>query len=260
MSTILYSDDTHQCIKFGDLSPEAEVQSNQFLVVHNKRGMLIDCGGYRIYKDLLGEMARYLPAGSLDYIFLSHQDPDIGSGLNLWLPVCKAQILVSSLWIRFIPAFCVRGLSDDRVMSLPDNGMVFELGGSPLVAVPAHFMHSPGNFHLYDPVSKILFSGDLGASLGSETENIISVDAFAQHIQYMSGFHNRYMPSRKACRQWVEMVRQLDVAMVVPQHGARFSGPEVVARFYDWIENEPTAVDDNTDGLYRLPEGVPGRI
>lgn len=157
MSIILYDDGEHQCVKFGDLSPGGEVQSNQFLIIHNKRGLLLDCGGYRIFKSLLGAIAHHLPAGSLEYIFLSHQDPDIGSGLNLWLPICKAKILISGLWTRFIPAFCVRGLSEDRLDPIPDAGKVFELAGSPLVAVPGHFMHSPGNFHLYDPVSKILF-------------------------------------------------------------------------------------------------------
>jgi len=257
MATVLYEDDAHRCIKFGDLSPDDEVQSNQFLITHNKRGLLIDCGGYRIYKSLLGAIARYLPAGSLDYIFLSHQDPDIGSGLNLWLPICSAKIIISGLWTRFIPAFCVRGLSEDRLEPLQDSGKVFDLAGSPLVAVPAHFMHSPGNFHLYDPVAKILFSSDLGASIGADVENITTLDEFSQHIQFMSGFHNRYMPSRKVCAAWAAMVRQLDIQMIVPQHGARFTGKDVCDRFISWIEAEPTAADDQPAQFFSLPEGTP---
>jgi len=256
MSIVLYEDAAHRCIKFADLSPGGEVQSNQFLVVHNKRGMLIDCGGYQIYKPLLAAIARYLPAGALDYIFLSHQDPDIGSGINLWLPISPAKIVVSRLWTRFISAFCVRGLSDDRLEVIPDGGRVLTLNSCFLVAVPAHFLHSPGNFHLYDPTARILFSGDLGASLGTKTENITTEAEFAQHIQFMSGFHNRYMPSRKACAKWVAMARQLNIEMIVPQHGARFTGKEVVERFFSWVESEPTAIDDNLDELYQLPEGA----
>ena len=32
-----------------------------------------------------------------------------------------------------------------------------------MYALPAHFLHSVGNFHIYDPIAKILYTGDLGA-------------------------------------------------------------------------------------------------
>jgi flavorubredoxin len=37
--------------------------------------------------------------------------------------------------------------------------------GVELKIIPAHFLHSTGNFTLYDPISKILFSGDIGVSV-----------------------------------------------------------------------------------------------
>ncbi len=253
MAIVLYDDGNHKCIKFHDLTDSGEIQSNQFLILDNKRGLLLDCGGYRVYRDLLGAIAHFIPAGCLDYIFLSHQDPDIGSGLNLWLPICKAQIMISALWARFIPAFCVRGLSEKRVTTIDDSGMRFQLGESRLMAVPGHFMHSPGNFHLYDETSKILFTSDLGASINPEMEQISTVEEFENHISSMSGFHNRYIPSSLLCRKWVEMVRPLDVEMIVPQHGARFCGKEIVEQFYSWVEQEKTAVDDFADTLFKLP-------
>jgi flavorubredoxin len=256
MSTILYDDGNHKCIKFDNLTEGGEIQSNQFLIIHNRRELLIDCGGYRIYQNLLGALSRHLPAGSLDYIFLSHQDPDIGSGLNLWLPICKAQIMISALWLRFIPAFCVRGLSETRTTAIPDHGMRFSLAGCDLFAIPGHFLHSPGNFHLYDPLSKILFTGDLGASIEPISENIQTESEFTEHIGSMAGFHNRYIASNMACRRWAEMVRPLDVEMIVPQHGARISGKALVDTFYDWVASEKTAVDSFSDNLYQLPEGL----
>lgn len=254
MSIILFDDGRHKCIKFDDLTIGDEVQSNQFLIVHDGRGILVDCGGYQIYQNVLLAVSRYLPAGSLDYIFLSHQDPDVGSGLDLWLPICRAQIMISALWAKYIPAFCVRGLSESRVTPIPDRGVIFDLAGSPLTAVPAHFLHSPGNFQLYDPVSKILFSGDLGASFNSDKENIETLEDFNSHINRMRSFHNRNMASNTACRHWATMVRQLDVEMIVPQHGARITSKALVEEFLKWVENEKTAVDDFGDDLYRLPE------
>lgn len=253
MAIVLFDNGTHKCIKFNDLTGDGEIQSNQFLIIDNRKGLLLDCGGYRIYSALLGAISRYLPAGALEYIFLSHQDPDIGSGLNLWLPVSQAQIIISELWTRFIPAFCVRGLSQDRMTPIPDKGMRFLLGEAELIATPAHFLHSPGNFHLYDSISKILFTGDLGASIGTEKEAITSPEEFKEHIPYISGFHNRYIPSNKACKAWANIAKQLDIEMIVPQHGARFVGKEQVEMFYNWVVTEKTALDDFSDNLFAIP-------
>jgi flavorubredoxin len=255
MSTILYEDTNHKCIKFDGLVGEGEIPSNQFLIIHERRGLMLDCGGYRVYKNLLGALAGFLPAGAIDYIFLSHQDPDVGSGLNLWLPICSsAKVMISSLWQDFIPAFCVRGLSGDRLFPIPDKGVRFELNGSPLVAIAAHFLHSPGCFHLYDPVAKILFTSDLGTSITPHKSVIDTKEDFALHTTNMRAFHRRYMASNVVVKQWCAMVRQLDVEMIVPQHGAHIVGTSLVEAFYRWVEEEKTAVDDFSETLYQLPD------
>jgi flavorubredoxin len=241
MSTILYSDDEHQYIQLKNQVIDGAIQASQFLIKHNSRGMLIGCGGQRIYKNVLAALSAHLPSGSLEYIFLPHQDPDIGSGLNLWLPICKAQVMISSLWTRFLPAFCVQGLLESRVTAIPDQGMRVDLAGCSLVAVPAHFLYSPGNFHLYDPVSKILFTANLGASMMSQAENIATEEAFKRHVPQMDLFHNRYMSGSEASRRWVALTRQLDVEMIVPQYGARITGKALVERFYQWVEKEKAA-------------------
>ena len=73
------------------------------------------------------------------------------------------------------------------------------------------------------------------------------------HIATMIGFHRRYMISNKICRFWVNMVRQLDVEMIVPQHGCRFEGKAMVNRFLDWIEKLECGVDLMTQDSYRAP-------
>lgn len=241
MSIILYTDDKHQCIQLKNQVIDGETQASQFLVKHNSRGMLIGCGGQRIYKNVLAALSAHLPSGSLDYIFLPHQDPDIGSGLNLWLPICKAQVLISSLWTRFLPAFCIQGLLESRVTAIPDQGIKIDLAGSSLVTVPAHFLYSPGNFHLYDPVSKILFTANLGASIKAQMENIETEEEFERHIPQMALFHERYMPGNEACCRWAALARQMDVEMIVPQYGARITGKALVEKFYQWVETEKTA-------------------
>ena len=122
-----------------------------------------------------------------------------------------------------------------------------------LLALPAHFLHAEGNFQFYDPVSKILFSGDLGASIVTSGKASEPVTDFASHIQYMEGFHKRYIVAGKICKYWANMVRQLDIEQIVPQHGNRFVGKDAVNKFIDWIEQLECGVDLMTQDSYRLP-------
>ncbi len=126
-------------------------------------------------------------------------------------------------------------------------------GAAAIVALPAHFLHSEGNFHFYDPVAKILFSGDLGASIVSPEAAGEPVKDFDAHLRTMLGFHRRYMGSNKVCRLWASMVRELDIEMIVPQHGSRFVGREMVGRFIDWVESLNCGMDLLTQDSYRVP-------
>ena len=85
------------------------------------------------------------------------------SSLALWLAL-KPDIkcYTSWLWCTFIPHF---GGAHDTFVPVPDEGMQIDFGGCTMSIVPAHFLHSSGNHHLYDQEAKILFSGDVGAAL-----------------------------------------------------------------------------------------------
>ena len=143
------------------------IQANQHLIVHGGEGMILDPGGHKVYAKALAESLAQLGSGSLKYIFLSHQDPDIVAGLNGWLLSTDAVAWAPALWLRFIPHFGIDKYVIDRLKPIPDEGMYLSLGGAELMILPAHFLHSVGNMHVYDPTSKILYSGDLGASVGS---------------------------------------------------------------------------------------------
>ena len=113
--------------------------------------------------------------------------------------------------------------------------MQIKLGDRHFQLVPAHYLHSSGNFHLFDPVSKILFSGDVGAALLPQEADLFVTD-FAAHAPHMKKFHQRWMPSNTAKDAWLSRVRKLGVEMICPQHGAIFRGDDV-NRFFDWFDD-----------------------
>ncbi|MFO1402845.1 MAG: MBL fold metallo-hydrolase [Steroidobacteraceae bacterium] len=216
------------------------VPTNQVLIQDGSESILLDPGGHKVHYSLMNEVSGLVPIGELKYLFFSHQDPDIVAAANAWLMLTDAVAYISELWLRFIPHFGVDELMIPRLKPIPDAGMRLKLGNSEVVFLPAHFLHSPGNFQVYDPVSKTLFSGDLGASIAPGYVDVTDFDA---HVKYMEGFHLRYMPSAKANQAWAQMVRQLDIERIVPQHGAIFPDRKTSARFIDWVAKLPGAAD-----------------
>ncbi|MFO0735164.1 MAG: MBL fold metallo-hydrolase [Labilithrix sp.] len=248
--TILYDDGTHRNVLLEDFTAGGlAVQSNQHVIIHGQSGMILDPGGHKIYSKVLAATMSQLGRAKLETIFLSHQDPDIVAAINGWLMTTDAKAWVSALWTRFVPHFGLDRLVEDRLLPIPDQGLLHPLGASKVVFLPAHFLHSPGNFQVYDPTSKVLYSGDLGASIGPE---YVEVPDFDAHIDSMAGFHRRYMASNKTMRAWAKMVRELDIDIIAPQHGALFRGKPMVERFIAWCEELSCGVD-TLDDVYRVP-------
>ena len=245
----LFNENEHRNIMFSDLTEGFMVQANQHLIVHGNEAMILDPGGHKIYPKLFSGVSSVVRKKGLKYIFFSHQDPDIIASANAWLMVSDAEAYISELWIRFVPHFGVDKYVISRIHGIPDNGMTLNLGGVDLKIIPAHFLHSVGNFQVYDPVSKILYSGDLGASLGADYD---IVKDFNNHIQYMEAFHKRYIPSGEALKAWADMVKKLDINMIVPQHGAIFNTPELSKQFIEWVEGLSCGLDIMRD-IYKIP-------
>ncbi|HEY6879246.1 MAG TPA: MBL fold metallo-hydrolase [Polyangiales bacterium] len=246
---VLFDNGTHRNVLLEDVSGGGmAVQANQHLIIDGSAGMILDPGGHKVYSRVLSSTTSLLGRARLETIFLSHQDPDIVAAVNGWLMTTDAKAYVSELWTRFVPHFGLDRLVESRLLGIPDHGMELAIGASKVRAIPGHFLHSPGNFHVYDPVSKILYSGDLGASVGIEYREVTDFDA---HLPAMNGFHRRYMAGNAALRAWARVARSLDIEMIAPQHGALFKGKAMVERFISWCEGLRCGLD-LVDELYGL--------
>jgi flavorubredoxin len=255
MPRILFEENGHKVVLFADLVKGDGIQSNQLYIESNKHSAILDPGGALTYQPLQMAISKMTPLKNLDFVIASHQDPDIITSLDKWLLYSDAKIVISELWKRFLPHLVPEFVSEEhpgRIVPIPDKGAIIKFGDCELLALPAHFLHSVGNFHFYDTTSKILFSGDMGASL-TEGENGKPVEDFEGHIEKMLGFHQRYMVSNKACRLWAKMIRGLDVQMMVPQHGLPFEGPVMVNKFLDWISELECGVDKVSEKNYQVP-------
>lgn len=212
--------------------PEYLIDTNEYLVISNGESMLCDPGGVEIFPEVFAAISRHSDPADIRWIFASHQDPDIISSLALWLELNPELRCYSSwLWTSFIPHF---GGTDETFIAIPDQGMSMPLGKIALQAIPAHYLHSSGNFHVYDEKARLLFSGDVGAALLPAEANGLFVKDFDKHIVHAKGFHQRWMGSKAAVLDWCERASKMQIDLLCPQHGAIYQGQDVM-RFINWF-------------------------
>ncbi|WP_305909868.1 MBL fold metallo-hydrolase [Methylomarinum sp. Ch1-1] len=239
----LFDSAEHKFVLLNESEPGEEegVRSNQYLVLHGEKGVLLDPGGFGVMPSVLAELVRYVDTDNINAIILSHQDPDIVGGLTTWLELTNAPVYVSNIWLRFLPHY---GIADmKKFVGVPDAGMSCEISADfSLQLLPAHFLHSEGQINAYDPVSQILFTGDIGAAMLPPDIEYEFVDDFEAHLPYIEGFHRRYMVCNKAARLWVEAVSQLEITMLAPQHGPVYRG-QAVTDFLEWFRQLQCGVD-----------------
>ncbi|MCX7997999.1 MAG: MBL fold metallo-hydrolase [Leptospiraceae bacterium] len=237
----IYTEGTH---KWAIITQDPEranyiIDTNEYILQKEENFLLTDPGGIEIFPAVFSSLSSELSPSCLEYIFSSHQDPDIISSLSLWLDVSPSlKCFVSRLWVTFLPHF---GGNSETFISIPDKGMNFNFRGVSISFIPAHYLHSAGNFHLYDEKAKILFSGDVGAALLPETSSDIFVKDFDSHIRYAKGFHERWMGSNESKREWCEKVSKLKIDMLCPQHGLIYTGANI-ERFINWFYELPVGI------------------
>jgi flavorubredoxin len=233
ISTKIY-EGSHQWLMFGrdKNKPDSIIDSNQYVVHTANRCLLLDPGGYELFAPMMAAVLHYVPVEQITDLFASHQDPDVISSLSLWdqaLP--HARLHAPKIWEGFLRHY---GCESIEYVPIADNGGSLRLGSVELQFIPAHYLHSSANFHVYDPEAKILMSGDIGAALEA-VDAPIFVDNFEAHTEKMRYFHQRWMPSNQAKKVWIERVRNLDIDILAPQHGRMFKGDDV-QRFFDWFD------------------------
>lgn len=234
---VIFEEKDHSFIWLGLDESDAEkgVLTNQYLIRDGEKGAILDAGGYFVFERVLNSVQEFLKPENISLLLFSHQDPDVVGALNLWVDVApNAQIYVSELWERFLPHLGQE--VSEKINEIPDMGMRIPFGSSFIEAIPAHFLHSPGNFHFYDPISRGYFSGDMGAAIFPKGTWYLIVEDFEEHAKLMEAFHRRYISNRKAIELWLNRIRDLQIDFIAPQHGSVFQGDNV-KKFLQWMSS-----------------------
>ncbi|MBZ4399758.1 hypothetical protein OWM54_11395 [Myxococcus sp. MISCRS1] len=185
---------------------------------------------------LIGGMER------LSAVFINHQDPDVGSSASIisarYAP--RAGILCSEDTWRLIVH---QNLPRNRFIATEKFSQGLSVPtGHKLLPVPSPFCHFRGAVMLYDPQTRVLFTGDLFGGLTDANAKGLYADE--SDWAGIRAFHQIYMPVNAALARTVATIRKLTpaVEIIAPQHGRVIRGP-LVQQFLERMERLQVGLD-----------------
>jgi flavorubredoxin len=235
MDTNLFQSSGHQCIILGHGESD-HGKRRQVLIRHGDHCAVIDPGGDMVFGPLAMAIARHVALDAMDYVFTAHEDPQSVARLERWLEGTDTCIVASRDWIRLNTG---QGDSREtirrkrRFLLLGQRGGRVPLGKSELRVLPALPAQSVGQPGIFDPVSRILFSGDVGAT---DLHDGAHCEHFETLLPWLAKRRPAYLHDSRGCREWALIARDLRPHMILPRCGAPIVGTQAVGRFLDWLE------------------------
>lgn len=202
------------CYWVGAYDKEEGLHCNPYLIVSDGEGILIDPGSVLDYERVLAKITQIIPLEKISYIVLNHQDPDLCSAVPL-LEKAGFQGEVATYWRTAVLLKFYGITSRYYLVNEHDYELSFK-SGRKLQFLQAPYLHFPGSIMTYDPQTKILFSSDV---FGGFTHNW-ELWANGNYMEAMKVFHENYMPSNDIMRPVMEMLLNMDIVMIAPQHGS----------------------------------------
>jgi glyoxylase-like metal-dependent hydrolase (beta-lactamase superfamily II) len=228
---------------------DQEFECNAYLRVFEGNGtkfnLLIDPGPRRDFTSIAAKVEKVIgKEGKVNLAFLNHQDPDVCfNAVFFQKRYPDMQVIASSDTWRFANAY---ELAPDKFISTESfkGGRIRLKTGHYIRTIPTPHTHAAGACALYDEEQQFLFSGDLFAGMDAGT----SIYADEANWEGIATFHRLYMPTNRALRQAVSIVRNQagDARFIAPQHGGIIK-KENIDYFLEKVEELEVGIDLGID-------------
>jgi len=219
----------------------SNLRCNPYLMVEGDQAVLIDAGSR---PDFALVMMKILQIGitpeQIAALIYHHYDPDLCGSLSNMVDICENPklIVLSEPNNNVFLSYYIERKKRALLQSIDDRGLVFNFGERTVRFFKTPYAHNPGSFVTYDAKTKTLFSSDLFGSLSQQWELFVALeddcyvcedyDRCIKQKKYcplpdIFEFHKRIMPSEKALRYAMGVIKNLDIDIIAPQHGSIFN-------------------------------------
>lgn len=208
---------------------------NSYLVVGSEKTALVDT----MYPKKIHELIEKLDAEGIkkvDYIIANHGEQDHSGALPTLISKYPEAKIVTNAKCKDI----VQNLLhlDEEKFQVVGDGDELSLGDKTVKFILAPWVHWPDTMFSYLKEDKMLFTCDfLGAHY---TKN----DLFADYTDDLVEAAKRYyaeiiMPFRNFAKKYTQMVKDMDVEIIMPSHGPVYDKPDFILNLYDlWTSDK----------------------
>lgn len=229
-------------------NPNSLLQMNVYLRRFQKDkksiNFLIDPGSPLDFPHISKKIAKVIGnISKINLYSLNHPDPDVA---------------MNAVFVRNAnpKAVCLTTEENWRLIAhyeIPPESVklihTFKEGKAPLATghvlhfIPSPFCHAKGAFMIYDPQTRVLFTGDLFGGI-SDAQRIFQFFAEEEEWDGIRAFHQIYMPTKRALRYAIEKIRALypPPLIIAPQHGAILKGV-ILEQFMERLFNLDVGAD-----------------
>jgi flavorubredoxin len=219
----------------------SNLHCNPYLIIEGDQAVVIDAGSR---PDFAVVMMKILQTGispeQIVALIYQHPDPDLCGSMSNMVDMCThpdLQILSERDNNVFL-SYYLEGKRRNLLKPIDEGDFAFTFGGRTLRFFKTPYAHSAGSFVTYDVRTKTLFSSDLFGSMSSQWELFVRLsddcytcrdyDHCINQRKYcplpdIIEFHKKIMPSEKALRHAMDVIGNLDVQTIAPQHGSVFN-------------------------------------
>ncbi len=208
---------------------------NSYLIKASEKTVIIDTM-YPPKADEYLEKLDKAGVNKVDYIIANHGEQDHTGALpKLIEKFPEAKILTNPKCKEIIQEML--HIEDEKFQVVSD-GEEISLGNKTLKFIHAPWVHWPDTMFTYIPEDKIIFTCDF---LGSHSpfENLYAEETCEVLKAAKRYYAEIMMPFKTHCKKYVQMLKSMDIDMILTSHGPIYKNPSFILDAYEeWTADE----------------------
>jgi len=208
---------------------------NAYVIKGNDKVAIVEMVKNGFNQEHRDKIAEIVPLDSIDYIVMSHTEPDHSGSLEEFLSINPKATVVAT---RSAHNFLAEIVNKEFNQMVVTDGDSIDLGGITLEFIMAPNLHWPDTMFTYIKEEKALITGDMfgchfaGKDVFDENFSPELVDAQKYYFDVIIS------PFKDFALAAIDRIKSLDFNVICPSHGPVLlhQGHEAIARFKNWAE------------------------
>lgn len=206
-------DDPKQTLFEGQYKIEHGIRYNSYLILDDKT-CLVDTIDREVSQQWFEDLQKALDGRNLDYLVISHLEPDHAYSIPMILKAYKdVKIVITMAGFKMLQNFLNDYTFNNDNITFAKEGDVLSLGEHNLKFIMAPFIHWPEVMMEYEMTTKTLFSADAFGRFGTYDYDDVNLDESRRYYIGIVGKYGSFV------KNLLTKASNLEIERIAPLHG-----------------------------------------